>query len=163
MTNPAASDSQQNKQTAPVTTQIAATPKAASSEPVGVAGSMAKEQMPLVGDSKEVVQNVATEAEVSPEVSGVGVKAQKENVEVPPDLKKMGVSSAGPTVPVINTASVKIILPISDDQIETGLHMQIYSALRWLAEWCIKKLKKAHLTLKIIHGKVMRVPYKNYE
>ncbi|MBI2611367.1 hypothetical protein HYW54_01310 [Candidatus Gottesmanbacteria bacterium] len=126
---------------------------------ISPSGSMAKEQLGGGVSSQEVLQSVSPELQPSKEVKGVGVYAHEEAVKVPPDLQRMGVSPSGPSTPVTTTGQAAIVLPISDQQVVSGLHAQVYSALRWLAEWCIRKLKKAHLTLKVIHGKIMRVQY----
>lgn len=123
-------------------------------------GSMAKEQMGGDISTKEIVQSVSSEVQPQKEVLDAGMQVLHENITVPPDLRKMGVMSLGPSAPIPSTSAVAIVLPISDPQIVAGLHMQVYSAIRWLAEWCLRQLKKAHTTLKVIHGKVTRVPYR---
>lgn len=105
----------------------------------------------------ETVAEISAEIEVPEEVEKAGVKRIGETIELPPDVKKLGVTHAGVSVPVVSVALPVVTLPISDQQVVTGLHAQVLSALRWLAEWCIKKLKRAHIALKVMHGKVMRV------
>ncbi len=97
---------------------------------------------------KEVVEH-KPEEEVRPYVS-----PRAETIELPPDLKKMGLQPATTTqFPTYQN----IKLPISDNKILTGLHAPITSSLRWLATLAIYLLQKAHLTLKIVHGKVIRI------
>ncbi|OGG32108.1 hypothetical protein A3I80_05110 [Candidatus Gottesmanbacteria bacterium RIFCSPLOWO2_02_FULL_40_10] len=74
---------------------------------------------------------------------------------MPPDVKKLGVSVSNAQSPVFTAAQVS--LPITDDKILEGLKAPLSSAFKWLAVWCIKKLQKAHLVLKSIHGKIIRV------
>lgn len=111
---------------------------------------------------KEVVQEVVNEIELPKEVSDAGVEKKGDViVELPPDVKRLGVTQTGPTAPLVaSTPSLQVSLPISDNQVVVGLHAQVTSALRWLALWCVKKLAKAHLALKVIHGKIVRVPEK---
>jgi hypothetical protein len=78
-------------------------------------------------------------------------------VEIPPDVKKMGVIHSGVATPVVSNVTPAVVLPISDKQILSGLHSNITTAARWLAVWCIRKLQKAHVALKLIHGKIIRV------
>ena len=66
----------------------------------------------------------------------------------------MGVQALGMAQPVTTATTVQ--LPLTDDQILTGLHAQIMTSLKWLAEWCIRQLKKAHVHLKNMGGKVVR-------
>jgi hypothetical protein len=106
----------------------------------------------------EVAKEITTEVVVSTEVAQAGVKKIPDVVEIPPDVRKLGVSPAGPTTPVsATTAFPQVVLPISDQKVVAGLHSQVTSAFLWLATWCIKKLKKAHIALKVIHGKIIRV------
>lgn len=96
--------------------------------------------------------------EISPEVEKAGVEVRQDHVEVPPDIKKLGVTQVGPSTPVVSDDAGKgPDLPLTDDQIDKGLHSKIFSSIRWLAEWCLKELKRAHMTLKKVHGKLVRV------
>lgn len=38
-------------------------------------------------------------------------------------------------------SQVAVTLPLTDDQIKTGLHRKIVDSIRWLAEWCLRLLK----------------------
>lgn len=102
---------------------------------------------------KELEIHEVAEHEPAKEVKGF-VKHRKEAIDVPPDLKSMGVSASAPTQFTTHTS---IKLPISDDKVLQGLHAPITSSLRWLAELCLYILKKAHLTLKNVRGRVRRV------
>lgn len=129
-----------------------------SAQSVSTTSTGLKEQEPAGIVSAETVAEISTEIEVPEEVEKAGVKRIGETIELPPDVKKLGVTHAGVSVPVGSVAALPAVaLPISDQQVVTGLHAQVLSALRWLSVWCIKKLKKAHVALKVIHGKVMRV------
>lgn len=82
------------------------------------------------------------------------VQPRKEYLNIPPDLTQFGLNPAQPT----NTPSYQNIkLPLSDDKIVSGLHAPITSSVRWLATFAVYLLKVAHLQLKIVHGKVVRV------
>ena len=97
---------------------------------------------------KEAVEHKAEE-EVRP-----FVQARSETIELPPDLKKMGLQPASSTQ---FPSYQNIKLPLSDDKIVAGLHQPITSSLRWLATLLEYILGQAHLALKVIHGKVVRV------
>lgn len=103
----------------------------------------------------EAVQ-ISHEMELPKELEKAGVSKFRETIELPPDLRKIGVSQIGANLQVTPTLP-KITLPVSDVTVAKGLHAPILSALRWLAVWCVKKLKKAHVKLRVIHGKVVRV------
>lgn len=139
----------------PAATQVPSTGQTPAPSAVG---SLNKEQEILKPAGTEVVQEVPKEPEVTPEVERVGVTVTRESIELPPDVKKLGVTPSGSSVPVATSATIpSVVLPISDQQVVVGLHAQIISSLRWLAVWCLKKLQKAHIMLKVIHGKIIRV------
>lgn len=113
-----------------------------------------KEQEPFSGNESAALEQGSAEVELTPELEKAGVVAHHDNVRVSPEVQQMGVETMGPTQPVIYTGAVQ--LPLTDDQIVVGLHAQILSSLRWLAEWCIKRLKQVHVHLKNIGGKAVR-------
>lgn len=131
--------------------------KATQVTPTVVASIAGKEQEGLKIAVVEGVSEITSEVQLSKEVEKAGVEVVKDTIELPPDVKKLGVTTSGPSAPVTTTVLPQVPLPISDQQVVTGLHAQILSSLRWLAVWCVKKLKKAHITLKQIHGKIVRV------
>lgn len=97
---------------------------------------------------KEVVEH-QPEKQVKPHL-----QVRRETIDLPADLKKMGIQSSQTTkFPTYQ----KVVLPISDDKVLKGLHAPIYSSFRWLATLAIYLLRQAHLTLKVIHGQVVRV------
>ncbi len=73
---------------------------------------------------------------------------------IPADVAAAGVQ-ASPTTSEVT--SEVLSLPLPDDQIPADLKKPVSSGLRWLAEICMYMLKKAHLKLKEVHGKVTRV------
>lgn len=76
---------------------------------------------------------------------------------IPADVAEAGVQVSGPSI----TAAEPILeLPLPDEQIPAALKKPVSSGLRWIAEICLYMLRKAHLKLKMIHGKVMRVAVK---
>lgn len=113
-----------------------------------------------VGKATIEIQPVSSEVSIPKEVEQAGVEKQIEVVEIPPDMKKMGLSHAGISTPLPATSGGAIVLPLTDSQITEGLHMQIYTAIRWLSEWCIRQLKRAHQNIKIVHGNIIRVKSK---
>lgn len=132
--------------------------KTTEATPTIVASTTGKEQEGAKIVAAEGVAEVGREVELPKEVEKAGVEVVKETIELPPDVKKLGVTTTGPSVPVATATTIpQVALPISDQQVVVGLHAQILSSLRWLAIWCIRKLKKAHIALKKIHGKIIRV------
>lgn len=116
--------------------------------------SKPKESEPTLGapedyDVKEVVEHEVTDEEIKSHVT-----IHPETIELPPDLKKLGVQSTQTTsFPTFQNVKT----PLADDKVLTGLHAPITSSLRWLATFAWYLLQKAHVTLRLVHGKVMRV------
>ncbi|OGK23925.1 hypothetical protein A2954_02350 [Candidatus Roizmanbacteria bacterium RIFCSPLOWO2_01_FULL_37_12] len=97
---------------------------------------------------KEVVEH-KLEEEVEPYV-----QVRAETIELPEEFKKMGIHAATETE---FPSFQNIKLPLSDEKIIAGLHQPITSSFRWFATLLEYVLKQAHLILKIINGKVVRV------
>lgn len=82
------------------------------------------------------------------------IEIEKDIPQIHPDLKKAGLQA-------LDTTSLdpkqRVRLPIADEQIMDGLNEPLSSSFRWLAEFALFMLKRAHLALKRVHGKVVRV------
>jgi len=89
-----------------------------------------------------------------PEVQKYVQIERKEEPHIDPKLKKAGLSAIDTTT---LDPRYKVKLPISDEKIMEGLDKPMTSSYRWLAEFSRYILKKAHLTLKKIHGHVVRI------
>lgn len=125
--------------------------------PQVIAGGMNKEVEGIGLSSHEFppYHELQTEIELRPEVTAAGVKVQPTTVQMPTVVMQSGVTAVGqvnPTQPPLT-----IVLPISDEVIAEGLKQGVDSSLRWLAEWCVRKLKAIHQGIQIIHGHVTRV------
>jgi hypothetical protein len=110
-------------------------------------GSISLESLPVTEIGKEI--------ELPKEVSQAGVQIHPTAIPIPPSVGQMGVQPAGNNVTVSSGASVT--LPLTDDQIVQGLHQNVTSSWRWLAEWCVRKLKKMHILLKQIGSRVVEI------
>lgn len=100
-----------------------------------------------LGTEQPIVKDVSgQEIELPKEVAAAGVRPQPTTVILPQPVAQMGVSAVGQGAPPPATT---VTLPLTDDQIAQGLKQSITSSWRWLAEWCVRKLKQLH---KIIHA-----------
>ena len=95
-------------------------------------GNIAPQELQPVGSGVEI--------ELPKEVAGVGVKSQPTVVSLPPNISQMGVKQIGANVSP--TPPPAVSLPLTDDQISQGLHQSVLSSWRWLAEWCVRKLRQ---------------------
>ena len=110
-----------------------------------------KEMEPIAAEKFEIKEPIEDkpEEEVRPFVS-----PRAETIELPPDLKKLGLQAVSNS----SFPSYKNIkLPISDEKIIVGQKAPITSSLRWLATFALYILAQAHLGLKVIRGHVIRV------
>jgi len=83
------------------------------------------------------------------------VQTRKDQATISSQLKQEGVREKIETPQYARYK--KVVLPLTDEMVEQGLHAPISSSLRWLAEWAVYLLKRAHIVLKRIHGQVKRV------
>lgn len=102
------------------------------------------EAAPGAGVEVVTLKDVGREAPLPQEVSGAGVKIHPTSINLPQPVAQMGVTAVGQSTP---PPAVTVTLPLSDDEIAQGLHQSITSSWRWLAEWCVRKLKQLHRTL----------------
>ncbi|MBI2029482.1 hypothetical protein HYT02_03640 [Candidatus Gottesmanbacteria bacterium] len=128
-----------------------------NNQPVTQVGTAHKENVPT-RQPETYYSEKTTTPEISIELKDVGVKARQEEIRVDVELQNMGVNATGTSTPM--PVNPTIVLPIPDSEVEKGLHQKIFLSIRWLAEWCMFQLKRAHLTLKVIHGRVRRIPYR---
>jgi len=48
-----------------------------------------------------------------------------------------------------NPQNPKVTIPLTDDQITQGLHHKVWEAIRWLAVWCIRQMKKLGMPIPV--------------
>lgn len=137
-----------NKQSAPEDTQTPAPQPA----PMPASG---KEQEPLARAEASGLREVGQDIELPKEVGASGVRVTPTTVTIPQSVSQQGVKPVGPVAPA--SAAVPVSLPLSDDQIAQGLKQGVANSWRWVAEWCVRRLKQAHTAIKSIHGKLVRV------
>lgn len=114
----------------------------ASPQPTG--GFSKEADMPRVA---EPLMQEVPEFEVPKEVASHVSKVQ-EHIEIPPDLKSIGVSAPHSHGKVSDALQKELELPLTDDQIGQGLHADIKNSWRWLSQWCVKKLNRAGFRLR---------------
>lgn len=119
-----------------------------------VPGIGGKEREFFAEQDAVALEEIRKDLEVAPEVKEAGIEARKEEIELPPAIQKMGVVQSDANQPV---TPVTANLPITDDKIVTGTGAPVVTSLRWLVEWCLRQLKKVHIKLKKVHGRIIRV------
>lgn len=117
-----------------------------TNNPIGPVGgiTIGKELEPAVGVLEEATLKDVSgkkEIELPKEVAAAGVTTQYTTVQLPQSVTQMGVKPVGQAVmPQAATTP----LPLTDDQIAQGLKQSITSSWRWLAEFCVRKIKQLH-------------------
>ncbi|NCN58716.1 hypothetical protein COW99_05445 [Candidatus Roizmanbacteria bacterium CG22_combo_CG10-13_8_21_14_all_38_20] len=84
------------------------------------------------------------------------VKEISQRPEIPKDVEKAGLQHTGPTTPVNQTTGTTVKLPLTDDEIVKGLHAHVWESVRWMSIWCVRQLKKAHIAIKEVHGRLIK-------
>ena len=83
------------------------------------------------------------------------VTPHTETINLPPDLKKIGVKTEDEDQ--FKEAMNKVKLPISDDRIMEDLKASPSESRRWFATILLYILERAHLTLRKVGTKVVRI------
>lgn len=116
--------------------------------------SKPREAEPFKTSSEPIeVHEVVEQDRVDESVSS-HIEVKKEQVEIPDEVAAAGVVATGDSQ---FTTLKKLELPLSDDKIMTGLHASVTSSFRWLATLAMYILRQAHMNLKMIQGKAVRV------
>lgn len=102
---------------------------------------MAKEAEPM-SSSELPFKELGRDIELPKEVVSAGVKVQPTTVAIPKPVSQMGVAQTG-SVPV--ETGTTVTLPLSQPQIQEGLGRSVLDSWRWLAVWCVRRLKQLHL------------------
>ena len=114
------------------------------------------ESVPLGSSEALSLREVGKDIPLPKEVISSGVvKMHPVSVTLPQSVSSLGVKTVGSAVPISNVSSV--VLPLTDDQITLGLHKGVSDSIRWLAEWCARRLRQVHLAIRSIGGKTVRV------
>lgn len=106
-------------------------------------------------------ENYAREIEIEKELEAIGgvERIESGEVKVPPKLaKEMGIKPAVTEQTAVSAVTDFKIrgISLSDDQVTSGLTKPTSKGLRWLVEWFIYQLLKAHFIVKKIKGKIIR-------
>ena len=113
------------------------------------AGGHFKEQIEtVVGKMRgeravEEVEEIPTEPEVERKLEREGYI---EKVEKAVELKKPIVDDYTQQILLgsANPQKPQVVLPLTEEEIQKGLHHKVWEGIRWLAEWCVRQIKKLH-------------------
>jgi len=123
-------------------------------EKIQGAARLSKEAEPVVAQEaggeyqeREALEERKEQTKPLVKKAGISSKAEqakpvKKKVQAPPAKKKK--------------KKKKINLPLTDEEIIEGNHARVWQSVCWLAAWCMRKLKKAHVVIREAHGKLIR-------
>jgi hypothetical protein len=94
---------------------------------------------------------VGHEVDIPKEVEQIGVKVHETTVPLPQTVSDQGVESVKHNVPPHPTSGATITLPLTDEEIESGLKTEGEFSIRWLAQWCSFQMKKMQAALLTNH------------
>ncbi len=120
------------------------------------AGAATKETLPISSAESSPIDEQQERDEEKKDVSGYITAKRDESISLPPDLKKLGAQTPQ-TDDQFAAALYKIKLPVSDERIMEDLKASPSESKRWFATLLVYILAQAHLTLKRIGTKVVRV------
>lgn len=73
---------------------------------------------------------------------------EEQAVEITPEMAELGITAVPPVIAPQTMAAADdqalVILPLTEEEVEEGLHHKVSDSIRWLAEWCLRLIKIAH-------------------
>jgi len=121
------------------------------------AGGNIKESLPVSTPPEVFTNNEQGKEEVEENEVSDYITPQKDvSITLPPALKNIGVQVTNDDSQ-LNTALYKLKLPISDEKIMEDLKARPTESKRWYATVLLYILQMAHLGLKKVGSKVVRV------
>ena len=109
---------------------------------VSTSGLGTKEMAPqtvVSGNEELPLQEVGREIQLDRAIEKTGVKVTPTHMPLPKPIASSGVKPAGDNVTLGTGKSVK--LPLTDDEISQGTKKILTASWKWLAEWCIRRIK----------------------
>lgn len=89
---------------------------------------------------KTPITEYTRSVDLEPEVEGWLEKLEKEQTQlgqpVTDDKGQVILDDANK-----QQSGFKVVLPLTKDEVEKGLHHKVIDSIRWLAEWCIRMIK----------------------
>lgn len=111
-------------------------------QPIGGGLPSGKERVDSGSGHQEVtpITEYTRNVDLEPEVEGWLEKLEKEQTQ----LNQPVTDDKGQVV-LDDTnkqqSGFKVVLPLTKDEVEKGLHHKVIDSIRWLAEWCIRMVK----------------------
>lgn len=139
---PSVTDRARKAQDQPVTSSISPVLGERASQLAGrPAGAKEAELVPPSGPVEGAPPTEVRElGELPPEIAGWLERVERDDVAEPPTVVHQGKTVVSPAAPT----QAQVTLPLTSDDLKKGLHRKILESIRWLAEWCLRLVKKYH-------------------
>lgn len=99
--------------------------------------SAPEQERPLIEPRIEDPSELKRLDEERNELKGYLERVERQPGSTPVQDDKTGQAMLTP----VQSQSATITLPLTSSQIQQGLHHKIGDAIRWLAEWCMRRIK----------------------
>ena len=119
-------------------------------------GSVASKERMIGGESfdsaqdkqeKTPITEYTRKVELEPEVESWLEKLEKEEQQLQQPVTDDQGQVILDDVDDKKESKFKVVLPMTKEEMEKGLHHKVMDSVRWLAEWCVRMIK-------MFHGKV---------
>ena len=112
------------------------TPPIVTGQPIG-----GKERVDTFGKQEETpITEFTRNVDLEPEVEGWLEKVEKEDSQAPQAIKDDKGQVIMDDATQQNTG-FKVVLPMTKEEVDKGLHHRVLDSVRWLAEWCIRMVQ----------------------
>jgi hypothetical protein len=107
-------------------------------QPVGSVTAGGKERM--AGESTPITEYTRN-VDLEPEVEGWLEKLEREDSQLPQPVIDDATGQVVLDDVTAQTSQFKVVLPLTKEEVQKGLHHKVMDSVRWLAEWCLRMVK----------------------
>ena len=108
---------------------------------VVVGASVGAKERGIGRQEKTPITEYTRKVDIEPEVEGWLEKLEKEDAQLQQPVTDDKTGQVVLDDLQKKKDKFKVILPLTKDEVEKGLHYKVVDSIRWLAEWCIRMIK----------------------
>ena len=90
---------------------------------------------------KTPITEFTRNVDLEPEVEGWLEKLEKEDTKLQQPVVDPSTGSGQALLDNSQPSNFKVVLPLTKEEVELGLHQKVINSIRWLAEWCMRMIK----------------------
>ncbi len=106
-----------------------------------VGASVGAKERGIGRQEKTPITEYTRKVDIEPEVEGWIEKLEKEDAQLQQPVTDDKTGQVVLDDLQKEKDKFKVILPLTKDEVEKGLHYKVVDSIRWLAEWCIRMIK----------------------